>query len=29
LRDGRVMFDEKPTQLPDRRVASLYERQAA
>ena len=29
LRDGRVMFDEKPTQLPDRRVALLYERQAA
>jgi phosphonate transport system ATP-binding protein len=29
LREGRVMFDEKPTQLAERRVASLYEREAA
>jgi phosphonate transport system ATP-binding protein len=29
LREGRVMFDEKATQVPDRRVTALYERLAA
>ena len=29
LREGHVMFDEKPAQMPDRRVAALYERLAA
>lgn len=29
LREGRVMFDDPATQVPDRRVAALYERLAA